>query len=440
MVAVGLAASAARATPVLTTLTTFNGGPNGGQPLSVQVTDAAGDLYGTTYIGGAGYAGTVFEMVAGTHALTTLASFAGTANGAAPQAGLATDAAGNLYGTTVYGGSAGDGTVFELAAGTHALTVLASFNGTVYPSGGLTADAAGNLYGTTQNGGPANAGTVFEVAAGTRALTILASFTSPTDGANPRAGLTADAAGDLYGTTFTGGSAGDGTVFEVAAGTHALTTVAAFTGTANGAKPDAGLTADAAGDLYGTTSAGGSAGDGTVFEVAAGTHALTTLATFTGAATGSDPFAGLTIDAAGNLYGTTYQGGSFNDGTVFEVADGTHALTTLASFAGAADGAQPNADLTADAAGDLYGTTYGGGPAGDGTVFELTGSGFVTGGVPEPASACSAAGGVAARARARAAPASERPPHRLTSPGPRSGGGCLRRAVCRKRGPWCDPV
>ena len=356
----------AAGTHALSTLATFNGN-NGGSPWAGLIADAAGNLYGTTFLGGAAGDGTVFEVAAGTHALTTLATFNGN-NGSDPEAGLIADAAGNLYGTTEGGGTAGDGTVFEVAAGTHALSTLATFDGTngSVPRAGLIADTAGNLYGTTFSGGTASDGTVFEVAAGTRALTTVATFNG-NNGSNPEAGLIADAAGNLYGTTFSGGTAGDGTVFEVAAGTHDLTALATFNGN-NGQFPEAGLLADAAGNLYGTTEWGGTAGDGTVFEVAAGTHALTTLATFNGN-NGAYPWAGLIADAAGNLYGATSEGGTADDGTVFEVAAGTHALSTLATFNGN-NGEYPDG-LIADAAGNLYGTTLEGGTAGDGTVFEV---------------------------------------------------------------------
>ena len=351
----------AAGTHALTTLTTFNGN-NGSNPEAGLIADAAGNLYGTTAWGGDG---TVFEVAAGTHALTTLAAF-NDENNFCPAAGLVADAAGNLYGTTNGYPGDGDGTVFEVAAGTHAVTTLTTFNGNngSNPEAGLFADAVGNLYGTTASGGTAGAGTVFEVAAGTHALTTLAAF-NDTNGRNPEAGLIADAAGNLYGTTELGGTADDGTVFEMAAGTHALTTLATFNGN-NGSEPRAGLIADAAGNLYGTTSEGGTAGDGTVFEMAAGTHALATLATFNGN-NGRKPLAGLIADAAGNLYGTTEWGGA-GYGTVFKVAAGTHALTTLATFNGY-NGMSPEAGLIADAAGNLYGTTAGDGAEFDGTLF-----------------------------------------------------------------------
>jgi len=262
---------------------------------------------------------------------TTLATFTGS-NGASPFAGLIADAAGNLFGTTGRGGASGDGTVFEIAktgSGYSAPTTLATFTASpgVYPYGGLIADTAGNLFGTTEEGGAYNAGTVFEIAksgSGYSAPTTLASFTG-SNGASPFAGLIADAAGNLFGTTGRGGASGAGTVFEIAktgSGYSAPTTLASFTGS-NGQAPVGGLVADAAGDLFGTTEAGGAYNLGMVFEIAktgSGYSAPTTLATFTGS-NGQAPAAGLVADAAGNLFGTTQNGGASNYGTVFEVTN-----------------------------------------------------------------------------------------------------------------------
>ena len=211
----------------------------------------------------------------------------------------------------------------------------------------------------------------------------LYSFTGGADGANPLAGLIADAAGDLFGTTAGGGTYNLGTVFDFVnhgGGAYTPTTLLTFNG-ANGPSPYAGLIADAAGDLFGTTYLGGASGDGTVFELVnhgGGAYTPTTLLSFNGA-NGAQPYAGLIADAAGDLFGTTYEGGASNYGTVFELVNnggGAYTPTTLLSFNGA-DGAYPIAGLIADAAGDLFGTTNGGGASGRGTVFEITDSGFV---------------------------------------------------------------
>jgi uncharacterized repeat protein (TIGR03803 family) len=385
--------------------------------------NSAGDLFGTTSEGGANEAGgisingTVFEIAktAGGYATTptTLVNF-DHEDGATPVAGLLTDARGNLFGTTESGGASDPlivGTVFEIAktAGGYASTPAtlvrfgAPFNGVVgsTPEGSLIADSAGDLFGTTSAGGANEAdGTVFEIAktAGGYAstATTLASF-GGTDGETPLGSLIADSNGDLFGTTLGGGS--DplfGTVFEIPktptgyAGTP--TTLISFSADgSDGANPAGGLIADASGDLFGTTRNGGAGLYGTVFEIkktAAGYAGTpTTLVSFN-YTDGLDPTGNLIADADGDLFGTT-SGVSLNrdvastNGTVFEIkktaAGYTSAPTTLVSFDDA-DGETPVAGLIADANGDLFGTTSEGGASGIGTVFEITGSGFVTAG------------------------------------------------------------
>jgi uncharacterized repeat protein (TIGR03803 family) len=363
----------------LTTLRSFDG-TNGASPFAGLTADAAGNLYGSTQQGGPDGQGTIYRLAAGTFAFSTVVSFSGT-NGANPSAMLLRDPAGNLYGTTQQGGSGNAGTVFRLNPATNSLTTLVNFNETTgrYPSARLTADVAGNLYGTTERGGPSDYGTVFRVANGTNALTTLAIF-NLNNGAYPQSPLLIDAAGNIRGTAEQGGSSGRGTVFQIAAGTGVLSTLATFTG-AHGQDPTGDLVADAAGNLYGTTTYGGASESGTVFKFTAGTSALSTVRSFS-AASGAFPYGGLIADAAGNLYGTTQFGGSGGSGTVFRIAAGTNAYTTLFTFT-EATGANPSAGLIADAVGNLYGTTFSSGPGGAGTAFRLTNTGFV---VPEPGS------------------------------------------------------
>lgn len=241
----------------------------------------------------------------------------------------------------------------------------------VSPTSSLTADGKGNYYGTTNSGGASEAGTVFELSPngnGGWNETVLYSFTGKKDGVYPFAGLVQDASGNFYGTTVSGGAKNKGTLFKVTpAGTE--TVVHSF-GEGDGKQPYAGLIMDAQGNLYGTTDLGGAFGYGTVFKVTpAGTETL--LYTFTGGTDGGSPFAGLLLDARGNLYGTTYRGGLYNEGTVFEVsASGTEGV--LYSFTGGADGASPQAGLVMDAQGNLYGTASAGGSSGAGAVFEVT--------------------------------------------------------------------
>jgi uncharacterized repeat protein (TIGR03803 family) len=313
-----------------------------------------------------------------TPSLTTLASFSGL-DGENPVAPLIMDSGGNLYGTTAYGGTfgytdhvAGDGTVFELAAGSGTITTLASFDGTdgQCPVGGPVLDGSGDLYGTTLGGGARGEGTVFELAKGSGTITTLASFNGGSNGGYPDAGLIIDGNGNLYGTTLVGGAQARGTVFEVAAGSDTITTLASFDGT-DGQLPHSGLIMDGSGNLYGTTLLGGASKDGTVFEVVQGSGTITTLASFNGT-DGANPEAALLMDGSGNLYGTTSVGGPHGGGTVFELAKGSGTITTLAS-----PGSQ--AGLIMDASGNLYGTTQSGGAYGTGTAFELAaGSGTIT--------------------------------------------------------------
>ena len=241
---------------------------------------------------------------------------------------------------------------------------------------GLVMDSAGNLYGTTSAGGTDSDGVVFELAKGSGTITDLAWF-DLSDGGTPDASLLLDSAGNLYGTTFNGGNPGNGTVFEVARGSGTITTLASFNGL-NGQAPVAGLVMDSAGNLYGTTESGGQItvdgvtefGDGTVFELPHGSSTITTLFTFDGT-DGGIPRDSLTLDSSGNLYGTTFQGGASGDGTVFELPSGSGAITTLFNFSGA-NGEFLQANVIMDSAGNLYGTTDDGGTSDFGTVFELT--------------------------------------------------------------------
>jgi uncharacterized repeat protein (TIGR03803 family) len=389
--------------PALTTLASF-GGPDGSRPEAGLIFDAAGDIFGTTAYGGPDGEGTVFEIAktGGGYASApmTLVSFTG-ANGKTPLGGLISDAAGDLFGTTEFKGG-GEGTVFEIVKNgdgyAGAPTTLATFSGAdgKWPVGGLITDQAGDLFGVTYDGGANGDGTVFEIAkipgGYANTPTTLASF-DYADGNHPLGDLIADANGDLFGTTVGGGPDGSlGTVYEIAKTPSGYastpTTLVSFTGP-DGLTPYAGLIADAAGDLFGTTDNGGADRYGTVFEIVKTADgyasAPTILVSFT-SADGANPYGGLIIDAAGDLFGTTNSGGTNLRGTVFEIVktqDGyASAPTTLVNFTGP-DGNSPEGALIADAAGNLYGTTKYGGKHNEGTVFEITHSGFVVS--PPPA-------------------------------------------------------
>ena len=302
-------------------------------------------------------------------------------DGQEPYAGVITDSAGNLYGTTQTGGANGLGTVFKItAAGTE--TILHSFGSSATdgqtPRAGVIMDNAGNLYGTTSKGGANQIGTVFKIdTAGTE--TILYSFGArANDGMDPDGGLIMDSARNLYGMTSVGGSGGTGTVYKIDPADTETILYSFGIGNTDGAGPYGGLIMDSAGNLYGTTTQGGANFEGTVFKItAAGTETI--LHSFGATATdGLVPTAGLIMDRAGNLYGTTAQGGANVLGTVFKI-DAAGTETILYSFAASAtDGLAPFAGLTVDSAGNLYGTTVNGG-ANFGTTMngEVNGGGTV---------------------------------------------------------------
>jgi uncharacterized repeat protein (TIGR03803 family) len=277
------------------------------------------------------------------------------------------DAAGNLYGTTYNGGTTGYGVVYKLDTTGHE-TVLYSFTGGAdggYPSAGVVGDSAGNLYGTTFSGGTANAGVVFRLDQ-TGHETVLYSFTGGADGSGPYAGVIRDSAGNLYGTTYYGGAAVLGVVYKLDTTGHE-TVLHAFTGVADGSGPQAGVIRDPAGNLYGTTRSAGTAGGGIVYKLDTTGHE-TVLYNFT---RGSDPLAGVIRDSSGNLYGTTANGGTANAGVVYKL-DPTGHETVLYSFSGGADGSSPYAGVIRDSAGNVYGTTNQGGTKGTGAVFKIT--------------------------------------------------------------------
>ncbi|MES2923615.1 MAG: choice-of-anchor tandem repeat GloVer-containing protein [Verrucomicrobiota bacterium] len=323
--------------------------------------------------------------------LQTVVEFTGTGGGSkgnSPEAVLASDGAGFLWGTTAEGGANGLGTMFKVNAGTGVLTPLLDFtgNGTSNkgrgPRAGMARDGAGFFWGTTQAGGANDLGTVFKVNAVTGTLATLVEFTgngASNKGTGPRAALASDEAGFFWSTTVQGGAGNFGTVFKINAVTGALTTLVEFTGTGGGSKgsrPQEGLASDGAGFFWGTTSQGGANDLGTVFKVNVVTGALTTLVEFTGNGPtnkGNNPSARLVSDGAGSFWGTTQGGGASGCGTVFKVNAGTGALTTLVEFTGIGGSNKGNlsvAGLARDGAGFLWGTTSQGGANGRGTVFK----------------------------------------------------------------------
>jgi uncharacterized repeat protein (TIGR03803 family) len=348
------------------------------------VEDKAGDLYGTTWEGGSSdHYGTVFKVTSsGTE--NVLYSFTGGADGGYPVAGLVlsgntlygiTSYGGN---NACYDGYAyGCGVAFEVNIKTGTETVLHTFTGGSdggYPKAGLVQDRKGNLYGTTSDGG-ANSyfGTVFEVDPKTKKETVLHSF-GDNDGDYPTSGLTLDPTEKvLFGTALEGGSNGAGVVFSLAIRTRTYNVLYNFTGGSDGGGPWGTLALDPEGNLYGTTNSGGASHAGTVFEVVPRTKKETVLYSFKDeGGDGVPPDSGVIRDKKGNLYGTTsYGGDEGGEGTVFEVVPNTKTETVLHSFDGS-DGELPVCGLIQDSKGNLYGTTYEGGSYGAGVVWEIT--------------------------------------------------------------------
>lgn len=396
-----LVAAAAISLPAQTfaNLQSFTG-TNGAVPQGALVQAVNGDLFGTTAAGGANGDGTIFKITP-QGALSTVYSFAGT-DGANPFSALVQGPGGSLYGTTNAGGTStacagGCGTIFKIV-GT-ALVTLHSFDGTdgAVPQGGVILGPDGNLWGTTLQGGsggctinPNGCGTAFKISP-TGKLITLYTFKGGLNGGNSYSPLVLAQDGDFYGTTFTGGAYGEGTIFKLTLkGIVALVHAFCSGGSpcSDGSNPVSGMVQDPNGALYGTTSTGGngscsvngSVGCGTVFETPLGSD-LKTLHTFDGT-DGAGPVATLSLANSGNFYGTTPFGGANSScnggcGTAFEMAlNGS--LTTLYSFCsqnGCTDGTQPYGGLVQYTNGTFYGTTPGGGANSDGTVFTLAGLG-----------------------------------------------------------------
>ena len=344
----------------LETLYSFNTNAVGVNPFGGLLQANDGNFYGTTTGGGGSIGeGTVFRL-ATNGVISLVHAFTGGGDGAGPQDGLIQGTNGLLYGTAYEGGSSGEGTAFKMT--TNGVTMGYSLNPVStgsYPGAGLLQATDGNFYGTA-GGGTYGEGTVFRLTA-SGSLSALHSF-GGVDGSYPYCSLVQAADGAFYGTTSTGGANDDsGTIFKITS-SGILTTLFSFAST-NGANPEAGLTLDAAGSLYGNTPFGGTYGAGTVFKLAAD-GSFTSLYSFTGGTDGGYPGGGLLLASDGNLYGTTESGGAYGNGTVFRIsADG--GLLTLANFDGY-QGANARRALIEGTDGKLYGTTQFGGASFDG--------------------------------------------------------------------------
>jgi uncharacterized repeat protein (TIGR03803 family) len=404
------------AAPTFASLYSFKDGVDGNFPEARLAIGSSGVLYGTTYAGGTSGWGTVFELAppsapGGAWQRKILYNFTGGADGANPMAGVVASSSGVLYGTTFQGGTSGYGTVYQLTpagGGAWNQKVLYSFTGGndgANPEASLTLTSSSVLYGTTYNGGTSGFGAVFSLTpagGGVWTEKVLYSFLGGNDGANPQASVIFSKQKVLYGTTYAGGSAGWGTVFQLvpAGGIWTESVLYAFTGQADGGAPQAGVVIGANGVLYGSTFWGGNTtlctlggyatGCGTAFQltppVSGGAWTESTIYTFAGPPhDGSHPYQNLTITGSGALWGTTFAGASSTNvcfpasytgcGMVFQLkppaSGGTWTNNIVHVFTGD-DGGGP-CGVILNSSGVVYGATYVGGTAGGfGTVFSIT--------------------------------------------------------------------
>jgi len=406
VLAMTLAAATSARAQTFTVLHEFTGHQDGNMPNSGLTLDRGGNLYGTTSFGANGNClegcGTVFRI---SHAgvFTTIFRFNGN-NGETPEANVTVASDGTLYGTTEFGGAEGTGDIYRLqpparalgnATGTWNETVLYTFG--AYNNGHgvepwyepLIFDRAGNIYGTASAGGvgpcaTGGCGVVFQLAPSNGAWTynVLYRFTCGADGATPFAGVIFDSSGRLYGTGDGGIDCPLGTVYQLVPSGSGWTenTLHQFQGQQDGDQPVGGLVMDAMGNLYGVTGDGGSGGGGVVYELSPNGSGwtFTPIYSLVGGPGGGSSSA-LTMDAAGDLYGTAEFDGAHYDGSVFKLTrnNGSWTYTDLYDFTGGADGSNPVGTMTLDANGNLYGTTSHGGNGGSceygcGVAWELT--------------------------------------------------------------------
>lgn len=376
---VGISAAEAQSINVLHS---FTNGADGECPYGGVTLDRAGNLYGTTNLGGGVYK---LSRSGSGWTLNTLYTFNHPQDPTDISAGVVFGPDGTLYGTGSQGGANGDGAVFNLRPPASVcrsvscpwtLSLLHSFSGSDGSDpyfGNLVFDSAGNIYGTTYGGGAHGYGVVFELTRSGDSWmeTVLYSFAERDDGGNPESGVVFDSAGNLYGSTFYGGTHGDGVVYELSPSGSGWseTTLYNFTGGSDGENPVSGVAVDSHGNLYGTTSAGGSGGTGTdwVLSPSGGNWTLTVVQSFSGY---EGPFASPTLDASGNVYGTSAFAGGY--GVVYKNTPSGSGWTYTDFDFNESDGAFPVGGVSIDASGNLYGTTCGGGTHDDGVVWEIT--------------------------------------------------------------------
>ena len=398
---------AALATPLAqaqtyTVIHNFTGAQDGATPMAGLTLDRAGNLYGMANFGGnsggncgASGCGVVYRLTNHNSSwiVTPLYSFLGGDDGMNPQmANVLIGPDGTLYSSTYYGGGScsgnnqGCGTVFKLQPSANAChsalcpwteTILHRFNGNdgSGPVGALVIDQQGNLDGATTTGSLRGGGTVYQLSPSLGWMeTVIRDLYG-----YPGSSVNLDHAGNLYGSTFIGVSS-PGTIYQLmfSGGNWIGADIYDFTGGGDGGYPKAGVVFDQAGNLYGATTAGGSGQGGTVFELSPlnGGWNYSLLYSFTGPGNGGvvvGPIGNLVMDAAGNLYGTTFADGASGYGAVFKLTPSGEGwtYTSLHDFSGGSDGSYPYSNLAFDGSGNIYGTASGGGAFGLGVVFQI---------------------------------------------------------------------
>jgi uncharacterized repeat protein (TIGR03803 family) len=379
----------------LTVLHLFNGRPDGDQPIAGVTMDAAGNLYGTTYYGGANGVGLVYKLAhrGSGWVLSSLYSFQGGHDGSAPVGGVTIGSDGNLYGTTSTGGQHGAGTVYKLSPPASVCkaflcpwteTLLYQFTGGAdggTPDAAVIFDRVGNLYGTTGGGGTGDNGVVFKLTPSGSGWTesVLYSFAGSPDGAGPFSAVTFDNSGNLYGTT-TGGGTGFGTVYQLTPSGSGWTekVLYAFQNSDDGAIPYAGVVLDPDGNLYGATFYDGAHDGGAIFELMPSNGSWIFSVIYSPLVGLGGPAGTLARSSTGTLYGTLFSGGGegcsgYGCGSVFQLSpsNGGWEYTSLYNLNDGDDGGNPEGGLILDSAGNLYGTTTGV-LGGNGSVFEIT--------------------------------------------------------------------
>ena len=359
-------------------------------------TDGFGNIYGTTVLGGESGGGTVFKLsptaTGWKHSL--LYSFTGGADGGEPYKGVSLDREGNLYGTAVTGGSGscegGCGVAYKLTNSGESWNqeVIHAFTGGDDGSGPgarLTVDRKGNLYGMAPTGGAYGLGTIYKIRRmhnGAWSLQVIHPFTGGSDGSSGSAGRMIASNGRLYGAATTGGTYGSGVIFELSprgTGDWNFKTIYSFRGLPDGSFPYGALLFDRSGNIYGTTYYGGTNGIGTVYKLSPRPHGEwneSVLYSFQEGEDGSYPISNLVFGGPGNvdLYGTTSEGGS-GSGTIFKLSPGGNGQWTesvVHAFKGAPDGAFAYNGLVTDRSGNFYGATVHGGEDDDGSVYKFT--------------------------------------------------------------------